>query len=69
MWLSSQIDGIELITSIFTECNGFRLKSRLYFEADLPDGSAMSKNYLINDEQNHLEVTFGEGYLSITNKY
>ena len=37
-------------------------------EGELPDGPAMSKNYLINGEQNYLEVKFGEGYLSITNK-
>ena len=63
------MDDIELRTSILSECDGFKMKRRLYFEGELPDGSAMSKNYLINDEQNYRGVTFGEGYLSITNEY
>ena len=60
---------IDLITSIFPECNIFQLKRILYLEGELPDGYAMSKYCLINDEQNHWEVKFGEGDLSITNKY
>ena len=67
MWLSSQKDDIELRNSLFTECDGLRLKNRWYFEGELPDGSTMSKNSLIKDEQNYQNVTFGEGYLSITN--
>ena len=63
------MDDIELRTSIFPECDGFWLKIRWYFEGELPDGSAMLKYYLINDEQNYQDVTFGEGDLYTTNKY
>ena len=69
MWTSFQINDIELRTAIFPEFDGFQLKSRWYFGVELPDGSAMSKNYLINDEKNYPEVTFGEGDLFKTNKY
>ena len=60
---------IELRTTIFTEFDGLQLKTRWYFEGELPDGSSMSKNYLINDEGNYREVTLGEGDLSKTNEY
>ena len=37
-------------------------------EGELPDGSAMLKNYLINDEQYYREVKFSEGiFLLLTN--
>ena len=63
------MDDIEPRTAIFSEFNGFWLKRRWYFEGKLPDGSAMSKDYLINDEKNYREVTCGEGDLSKTNEY
>ena len=63
------MDDIELITSILPEWDDFWLKGRLYLKDELIYGSAMSKNYLINDEQNYQEVKFGEGGLSITNEY
>ena len=69
MWSSYRMDDIELINSIFPECDVFRLKSRWYLDGELPNGAAMSKKYLINDEQNYREVKFCEGDLSITNKY
>ena len=69
MWSSSQIDDIELITSILPDWDGFILKSRWYLKGELPDGSAISKNNLINDDEYYWEVKFSEGDLSITNKY
>ena len=63
------MDDIEQRTSMLLEFDGLRLKIRRYFDGELPYGSAMSKNYFINDEINYREVTFGEGYLSKTNKY
>ena len=63
------MDDIGLITSIFPACDGFQMKRWWYSEGELPDGSAMSKKYLINDEQNYREMKFVEGDLSITNKY
>ena len=63
------MDDMEPRTLIFPVYDGFWLKRRWYFEGELSDGYAMSKNYLINDEQNYREVTFGEGYLSTTNEY
>ena len=63
------MDDIELRTAILYEFCGLQLKSRWYFEGELPNGSAVSKNYLINDEQNYQEVKFGEGDLSITIEY
>ena len=69
MWSSSQMDDIELRTALLPDFYGLRLKIRWYFEVKLPYGSAMSKNYLINDEIFYQEVTFGEGYLSKTKEY
>ena len=69
MWSSFQMDDIELRTSILPVCDLLRLKSWWYFEGELKNGSAMSKNYLINYEQNYWEIKFGEGDLSITNEY
>ena len=63
------MDETEMRTSILPTYDGFWLKRWWYFEGELPGGSTMSKYCLINDEQNYWEIKFGEGYLSITNKY
>ena len=63
------MDEIELRTAILPDLDGLQLKTRWYFEGELPDGYSMSKNYLINDERNYREVTLGEGDLSKTNEY
>ena len=65
----SQMDEIELRTSIFPVCDGLWLKRVWYFECELPDRSATSKHFLINDEQHYWDIKFVEGYLSITNLY
>ena len=62
------MDNMELKTSVLHECDGFRLKSVLYFEGKLPDGSSVSKHYSINDDNHYREVTFGKEVLSITNR-
>ena len=69
MYLSSQMDFMELSTAILPEFDGLQLKRRWYFEGELPYGSTMSKYYLINEKTNFLEVRFGEGDLSKTNEY
>ena len=46
------MDDTELINKILHEFDGLRLKIKWYFVGELPDGSTMSRNYLINDEKN-----------------
>ena len=66
---SSKMDDIELKNATLPEFYGLRLKIRWYFEGELPDGSALSKNCLINDENNYWKVTFSEEYLSKTSEF
>ena len=69
MLSSSQRDEIELTTMILPVWDGFWLKRWWYFEVELPDMSAVSKNYLINEEQKYGDMNFGEGDVSRTNWY